>query len=83
MPDNSGPDNSGSRPSDASERVANLEMLMTHLQRDVEALSQTVIEQQKRLDLLERLVQKLDLRIDQALHEPEVRDPLEERPPHY
>ena len=65
------------------ERVTTLEMLVMHLQHDLEQLNSVVIEQQVELQTLQRLFGRLEARFDQFDPQPEPRDPLEERPPHY
>jgi SlyX protein len=71
-----------SSPHDPAQRLVDLELLLTHLQHDVEQLNAVVIAQQQELERLQRSLGKLQDRFDQSA-EPEPRDPLQERPPHY
>jgi SlyX protein len=68
---------------DSETRITELELLVTHLQRDLEALNSVVLEQQKQLDRLGKSLDKLDHQVEDMLDGGESRDPLAERPPHY
>jgi uncharacterized coiled-coil protein SlyX len=70
-------------PRDAEARITELELLVTHLQRDVDALNSVVLEQQKQLDGLHRVLTKLDHRVEEFFGGEETRDPVAEQPPHY
>lgn len=65
-------------------RLTELETLFTHLQRTVHDLDQIVIDQSRRIDLLEREVRCLanDLRVMREINR-EPRRPEDEIPPHY
>ncbi len=67
----------------AEDRLTNVELLLTHLQHDYEQLSQVVFQQQAEIDALKTEVAKLSMRIVTLTDDPEVRDPQEEKPPHY
>ncbi|MCU0707876.1 MAG: SlyX family protein [Pirellula sp.] len=65
-------------------RLTELETLFTHMQRTIQDLDQVVVEQARRIDLLEREMRLLtsDLRtLRDAYREP--RRPEDEVPPHY
>ncbi len=65
-------------------RLTELETLFTHMQRTIQDLDQVVVEQARRIDLLEREMRLLtsDLRtLRDASREP--RRPEDEVPPHY
>lgn len=64
------------------ERIVEVEMGLTHVQRDFESLNEVMLEQQKTIEALQRTVQRLESRL-QSVTDPEVRDPESERPPHY
>ncbi|HVW00519.1 MAG TPA: SlyX family protein [Planctomycetaceae bacterium] len=64
-------------------RTAEVEFLMTHLQRDLEALSQVVLEQRTEIERLRTMLNRFEHRIGNLETDPEVRDPGQERPPHY
>jgi SlyX protein len=64
-------------------RLTELEILVTHLQRELADMHSVLLEQQKQLDQLHRVLARLDNRVV-ALEEPEdERNPEDERPPHY
>lgn len=65
------------------DRVVNLELLLMHVQHDFEQLSQVVFRQQAEIDALKTEVAKLTTRIVTLADNPEVRDPQDEKPPHY
>lgn len=67
----------------ADDRLTNVELLLTHLQHDLEQLSQVVFRQQAELDALRKELVLLDSRVVTLTEGPEVRDPLAEKPPHY
>ncbi len=68
----------------ADDRLTNVELLLTHLQHDLEQLSQVVFRQQAELDTLRKELILLDTRVVTLSTEgPEVRDPQAEKPPHY
>jgi uncharacterized coiled-coil protein SlyX len=64
-------------------RVVELELMVTHLQRDVELLNGVILEQQREFESLRRMLTKLDDRVTRLGEEDDPRDPLSERPPHY
>ncbi len=65
------------------ERIVSLEMLAMHLQQENETLGKVLLDQQKQVDQLRSQLDKLGVRVEEALMEPEVRDPQLEKPPHY
>ena len=65
------------------ERLTALEMVVMHLQQETETLGKVVLDQQKQLDQYRERIDKLGNQVERALMEPEERDPLVERPPHY
>lgn len=67
----------------ADDRLTNVELLLTHLQHDLEQLSQVVFRQQAELDSLRKELTLLDSRVVTLSEGPETRDPLAEKPPHY
>lgn len=83
MSEKSGETNSGDEVGQLRERIMSLEMLVMHLQHDHETLGKVLLDQQKEMDQLRQQLDKLGVRVDQALIDPEVRDPLLEKPPHY
>jgi SlyX protein len=68
------------QPGDA-ERLTQVEVLLSHLQHDVDKLNEVLIEQQAQIDVLKQLVRKVESVVDQ-IPEPPL-DPEQERPPHY
>ncbi len=70
-------------PSDPrEERLVALELLVTHLESDLGALNSAIIDQQKQIDALQRVISRLESRLSQ-LGDHDQRDPGDERPPHY
>lgn len=70
-------------PQTLEERLIALELLVTHLERDHEALNSALLDQQKAIAELTKLLQRLDLRLTRLSEDEEPRDPSEEKPPHY
>lgn len=64
------------------ERVVELELLVMHLERDLAALNSVLTDQRKEIDVLKRLIGRLDDRVAR-LTDDESRDAVDERPPHY
>jgi uncharacterized coiled-coil protein SlyX len=64
------------------DRILEAEMSLTHLQHDFDALNTVVLEQQKTIEELSVLIQRLETKVD-ANTDPEIRDAEAERPPHY
>src|SRR5262245_8710665 len=63
-----------------AERLVELEVLVTHLARDLESLNTALVAQQKQLDALQKLMAGLDARVNRLDDGDEQRDPLKERP---
>lgn len=72
-----------SPPTSVEERLIALELLTTHLERDLLTLNAALLDQQKELAALKRLLARLDDRVTQLGDEEAARDPRAERPPHY
>ncbi len=70
-------------PQTLEERLIALELLVTHLERDVGTLNSVLLEQRQEIDLLKRLINRLDDRVTRLAEDEEPRDPAGERPPHY
>lgn len=64
------------------ERVVELELLVTHLERDLGTLNSVLAEQRQEIDVLKRLIGRLDDRVARLTDE-ESRDAADEKPPHY
>ncbi|MGE5192044.1 MAG: SlyX family protein [Deltaproteobacteria bacterium] len=65
------------------ERLVAVELLVTHLERDLGTLNSVLLEQQKEIESLKRLIGRLDDRVTSLTEPEEPRDLREERPPHY
>ena len=65
------------------DRLVSLELLVTHLERDLGTMNSVVLEQQKEIASLKRLISRLDDRVTRLADDEEPRDPGEEKPPHY
>jgi len=70
-------------PQTPEDRLVALELLVTHLERDLGTLNAVLLEQRKEIDALQRLISRLDARVTRLAEEDEPRDPADERPPHY
>ena len=70
-------------PQTPENRIIALELLVTHLERDLGTLNAVLLEQRKEIEALQRLISRLDDRVTRLAEEDEPRDPPEERPPHY
>lgn len=66
-----------------SVRIVEVESLVTHLQRDIELLNGALLDQQRQIDALRRIIERLDERVARLAEDEEPRDLIEERPPHY
>ena len=64
-------------------RLENVESLLTHLQHDLEQLSQVVWRQQADLVGLKKELQRVDACMVTLAEPSEGRDPIDEKPPHY
>lgn len=64
------------------QRIVEMEMSLTHLQRDFDALNGVVLEQQAAIEAISAQMLQLKSKLD-ASSDPEVRDAESERPPHY
>jgi uncharacterized coiled-coil protein SlyX len=64
-------------------RIVSLELLVTHLERDLGALNSAVLDQQKEIVTLKRVISQLEERIARLGTEDEPRSADDERPPHY
>jgi uncharacterized coiled-coil protein SlyX len=65
------------------DRVVELELLVTHLERDLGTLNSVLTDQRKEIDVLKRLIGRLDDRVARLTDDDEPRDAVDERPPHY
>jgi uncharacterized coiled-coil protein SlyX len=70
-------------PQTPEDRIIALELLVTHLERELGSLNAVLLEQQKEIESLGRLISRLDDRVTRLAEEEGARDPGEERPPHY
>lgn len=70
-------------PGDAVERITQLEMLVMHLQHDVEQISATAIAQQQEIRELRATIRRLERGVESLQQPAEVRDVLSEVPPHH
>lgn len=66
-----------------TERITNLETAIMHLQNDFEVLNEVVLENGRRLDDLQSLLQRLTDKFESQPADETERDPEEEKPPHY
>lgn len=66
-----------------NDRVVELELLVTHLERDLATLNSVLLDQQKQIDSLQQIISRLDDRVARLSDDDDSRDPGIERPPHY
>ena len=66
-----------------TERMNRVEIALTHLQMDYEAINETVLLYGKRFEKLEATIQKLTARLENTQSGSEERKPEDEKPPHY
>ncbi len=66
-----------------TERINQLEAMMTHLQNDFDQLNSVVLDLHKELQKMNARLEHLDGRVTILSEEPEIRNPEEEKPPHY
>lgn len=70
-------------PADLQQQIVNLEMLVAHLQHDVETLNGVILDQQKQLEQFRAVLGRFDERMTRLDVAGEHFDPGLERPPHY
>ncbi len=70
---------------DAQNKIIDLEMKLGFLERTVEDLNEVLLGQNKGIERIERRLKELEERISskQDGGQPDMADPLDERPPHY
>ncbi len=67
-------------PSD-NDRLANIEMLLSHLQHDVDKLSEALILQHSEMKNIRTSISKVESEVEQLGVPPS--NPVDEKPPHY
>ena len=71
-------------PEKLAQRLTDCETLLAHLERGVRDLDGVVVEQQKRVESLEKKLARLAEAVGALpAHEPQERKPEDEKPPHY
>lgn len=70
-------------PDEGEQRLIDMEIKLSHQEATVESLQQTVYEQQKALDVLERKVTRLAKLIESSAEGGQDIGPANEKPPHY
>jgi SlyX protein len=63
--------------------VTELELIVTHLQNDLEQMNSVVLLQQADLDAVKKHLANLEAQLAEASQSDDSQDPSEERPPHY
>jgi uncharacterized coiled-coil protein SlyX len=67
-----------------TDRVTELELLLTHMQRTIHDLDQVALDQQKQIDKLSSQLSRITLDVGRLQTAgDEVRSPEDEKPPHY
>jgi SlyX protein len=67
----------------SDDRLVRLEMAVAHLQYDLEQMHQALVSLNAELTGSREQLARLDRRLQQLAEPPEMRDPGDERPPHY
>lgn len=68
---------------DSEDRQIRLEMLLAHLQQDVEQINESLTHQLQRMQEMNQRFQRIERELE-LLQEPmEQRSPEDEKPPHY
>ena len=67
----------------ASNRIMELELQLMHLQKDFESLNDVVLEQHRRLEEHQRIIDGLIRKLETGSGDPDQRNPEDEKPPHY
>lgn len=70
-------------PIDPHDRLIELETAVAHLQHDLEQMHQALVSMNAELKGNREQMALLERRLQQLGEPPEIRDPGEERPPHY
>lgn len=65
------------------QRLTKVEIALTHLQTDYEALNETILLMAKQLEQLQASIDRLTARLDQPQESSEPGDLEDEKPPHY
>lgn len=64
-----------------SDRLAQIEMLLSHLQHDIDKLNEALISQQTQIDEINTSISRVESEVEQLAVPPS--NPLDEKPPHY
>lgn len=72
---------SGTQP--IEERLIALELLITHLEREHDAMNATLLDHERTIEELKRHIERLENRVTGLAEAEPARNPAEERPPHY
>ena len=64
-----------------NDRLAKVEMLLSHLQHDIDKLNEALISQQAQIDGIQRSISRVESEVEQLAVPPS--NPLDEKPPHY
>ncbi len=68
---------------DRDDRQTQIEMLLAHLQQDVDQINESLTHHLQRMQEMDRRVQRIEQELELLGQPPENRDPEQERPPHY
>lgn len=66
---------------DDSDRLATIEILLSHLQHDIDKLNEALISQQAQIDEIRTSISRVESEVEQLAVPPS--DPIDEKPPHY
>ena len=68
---------------DPDERQIRLEMLLAHLQQDVEQINESLSHHLQRMQDMDLRFQRIERELELLQEPTEQRDPAQEKPPHY
>lgn len=71
------------QPPSNEDRLVRVEMMLTHLQHDVEQLNEALTDHFRRLQTFEDRFQRIEHDLESLSDDPEKRDINAEKPPHY
>lgn len=83
MPADPAADADGETLARTGERLERIEFVVAHLERQVELISQSLIQLQQDVRGITAAVERQAGRLQRLEEPPEIRDPAAEQPPHY
>jgi SlyX protein len=69
--------------SQLDERLIRIEMSLAHLQQDIDAINESLLNHLQRIQAFEGRFSRIEAAVDRLSEPAEQRDPGNEQPPHY